>query len=64
MKRGCGMPGPRASIVASALCFALASGEILALARRGDVVITSAAAELELALTEGVRSLAGVFQAH
>jgi hypothetical protein len=40
-----------------------ASGEILALARHGDVVITSAAAELELALTEGVRSLAGVFQA-
>ena len=41
-----------------------ASGEILALARHGDVVITSAAAELELALSEGVRSLAGVFQAH
>ena len=41
-----------------------ASGEILALARDGDIVITSAATELELALSEGVRSLAGVFRAH
>ena len=40
-----------------------ASGEILALARDGDIVITSAATELELALSEGVRSLAGVFRA-
>jgi hypothetical protein len=40
-----------------------ASGEILALARHGEVVITSTAAELEIALSEGVRSLAGVFQA-
>ena len=40
-----------------------ASGEILALARDGEIVITSAATELELALSEGVRSLAGVFRA-
>jgi hypothetical protein len=40
-----------------------ASGEILALARHGDVLITSTAAELEIALSEGVRSLAGVFRA-
>jgi len=40
-----------------------ASGEILALVRHGNPVISSAAAELELALSEGVRSLVGVFRA-
>jgi len=42
-----------------------ASGEMLALARHGDIMIDSGgAAELEIALSDGVRSLAGVFRAH
>lgn len=39
------------------------SGEILALARDGDLTIPGVEGELEIALSEGVRSLAGVLRA-